>query len=180
MAVDAFIYFEQPGPGGVGRPLGETQDAFFKPKGAFEIKEFSFDIENPTTIGSGSGGAGAGKTKFNVFSIKKATDQASPIFFENCVTGTHYGKVTLAIRKAGASPTSAGAPFLVYTFGVVFTTKISWSGPGDEAPEESIEFVYGELCVQYQSQDATGGMGSVQQQTWSQIKNSTSVEKAIP
>ena len=28
---------------------------------AFEIKDFSFGIENTTTIGSASGGAGAGK-----------------------------------------------------------------------------------------------------------------------
>ena len=27
----------------------------------------SFDIENPTTIGSATGGAGAGKIKFNSF-----------------------------------------------------------------------------------------------------------------
>ena len=32
-----------------------------------EIKDFSFGIENPTTIGSATGGAGAGKIKFNEF-----------------------------------------------------------------------------------------------------------------
>src|SRR5262249_44115972 len=44
--------------------------------GAFEIKDFSFGVENPTTIGSATGG-GAGKIKFNEFTIKKTTDQAS-------------------------------------------------------------------------------------------------------
>lgn len=39
--------------------------------GAFEIKDFSFGVENPTTIGSATGGAGAGKIKFNEFTIKK-------------------------------------------------------------------------------------------------------------
>jgi type VI secretion system secreted protein Hcp len=48
---------------------------------AFEIKDFSFGIENPTTIGSATGGAGAGKIKFNEFSITKTTDTASPNFF---------------------------------------------------------------------------------------------------
>jgi hypothetical protein len=32
--------------------------------GVFEIKDFSFGIENPTTIGSASGGTGAGKITF--------------------------------------------------------------------------------------------------------------------
>ena len=41
---------------------------------AFEIKDFSFGVENPTTIGSATGGAGAGKIKFNEFTIKKTTD----------------------------------------------------------------------------------------------------------
>ena len=31
--------------------------------GAFEIKDFSLGVENPTTIGSATGGAGAGKIK---------------------------------------------------------------------------------------------------------------------
>jgi hypothetical protein len=47
----------------------------------FEIKDFSFGVENPTTIGSATGGAGAGKIKFNEFSITKTTDSASPNFF---------------------------------------------------------------------------------------------------
>ena len=36
---------------------------------SFEIKDFSFGVENPTTIGSATGGAGAGKIKFDEFQI---------------------------------------------------------------------------------------------------------------
>jgi hypothetical protein len=32
--------------------------------GVFEIKDFTFDIQNPTTVGSATGGAGAGKIIF--------------------------------------------------------------------------------------------------------------------
>jgi hypothetical protein len=42
-----------------------------KGKHAFEIKDFSFGVENPTTIGSATGGAGTGKISFNEFNIKK-------------------------------------------------------------------------------------------------------------
>ena len=45
---------------------------------AFEIKDFSFGVENQTTIGSATGGAGAGKIKLNELTIKKTTDTASP------------------------------------------------------------------------------------------------------
>ena len=58
--------------------------------GAAVILDFSFGIENPTTIGSATGGAGAGKIKFNEFTIKKTTDSASPAFFGNAESGSHY------------------------------------------------------------------------------------------
>ena len=127
----------------------------------FEIKDFSFGVENPTTIGSATGGAGAGKIKFNEFTIKKTSDSASPLFFLNAATGAHYDKVTIQMRKAGGDPQSAGKPFLIFKFGTVFTTKINWSGAGDEGPEESITFVYGTLQVQYQPQkpDSTSTIG---------------------
>src|SRR5215510_11318742 len=83
MAVDAFIWFEKPGAGAAKLPEGETLDKTYSKKKAFEIKDFSFGVENPTTIGSATGGAGAGKIKFNEFTIKKTSDSASPSFFQD-------------------------------------------------------------------------------------------------
>src|SRR5687768_526063 len=140
MAVDAFIYFINNEIAKDVRPLGETQDEFFQKKGAFEIKDFSFGIENAATVGSATTGAGGGKAKFNEFTIKKTTDSASSLFFRNCCAGIHYKNAIIAIRKSGGDVESAGVPFLEYSFGMVFTTKIEWSGPGDEGPEESITF----------------------------------------
>jgi type VI secretion system secreted protein Hcp len=136
-----------------------TVDGINGPNGSpcvFEIKNFSFGVENPTTIGSATGGAGAGKIKFNEFTITKTTDSASPVFFKNLATGAHYKNVKLEMRKAGGDPRTTGQPFLTYTFGTVFTTKINWSGPGDEGPEESITFVYGTLGVEYKQQKPDG------------------------
>jgi len=45
---------------------------------AFEIEDFSFDIEQTLNIGSQSSGAGAGKVTFNPFQITKKTDSSSP------------------------------------------------------------------------------------------------------
>jgi type VI secretion system secreted protein Hcp len=176
MAVDAFIWFENPGVGGV--PMGETFDKTYKPKNAFEIKDFSFGVENPTTIGSATGGAGAGKIKFNEFTIKKTTDQASALFFKNCCTGSHYANVVIEMRKAGGSADVAGKAFLRFKFGTVFTTKIDWSGPGDEGPEETITFVYGKLGVTYWLQttdpgtgQSTGLQGAPKPGGWDQVRN---------
>jgi type VI secretion system secreted protein Hcp len=145
MAVDAFIWFT-PSLSIMPKPKGESKDAKygsgteFK---AFEIKDFSFGVENVTTIGSATGGAGSGKIKFNEFTIKKTSDSASPNFFKNCCAGAHYKEVIVEMRKAGGDAMTTGKAFLRFKFDTVFTTKIDWSGPGDEGPEESITFVYG-------------------------------------
>lgn len=171
MAVDAFIYFTVPSGSAMPKPIGESEDSFFSNKNAFEIKEFSFDVENPATVGSATKGAGGGKIKFNEFTIKKTTDSASPIFLKNCVTGAHYDKVVVSLRKAGAAADSAGAPYLEYCFSVVFTTKIEWSGPGDEGPEESITFAYGKLGIRYAAQSKTGAMLAGKINGWDQMIN---------
>src|SRR5262245_43993770 len=121
MAVDAFIWFRSAAPGTT--PEGETKDEFFSKEKAFEIKDFSFGVENPTTVASATGGAGAGKIKFNEFTIKRTTDKASPVFFKNCCLSAHYESVTIAMRKAGGDPATAAREFLRFKFDTVFTTK---------------------------------------------------------
>ena len=119
---------------------------------AFAIKDFSFGVENPSTIGSATGGAGAGKIKFNEFSIKKTTDRASPAFFKNWGAGAPYDEVFIEMRKAVGDPASSGKSFLKFKFDTVFTTKLDWTGRGNDGPEESITFVYGKLGVKYSAQ----------------------------
>lgn len=69
------------------------------PGHAFEIEDFSFDIEQVLSIGSASSGAGAGKVNFNPFSVTKKIDSASPLFFKTLVPGKHIPKVKLEIYR---------------------------------------------------------------------------------
>jgi hypothetical protein len=57
--------------------------------------------------------------------------------------------VIIAIRKAGGDPATAGKEYLRFRFDMVFTTRIDWSGPGDEGPEELITFVFGKLGIMF-------------------------------
>jgi len=147
MAVDAFIWFKNPSAGSV--PEGDTKDPTFSKEKAFEIEHFSFGVENATTIGSATGGAGAGKIKFNEFTIRRTTDKASALFFKNCCLGAHYKTVIIAMRKAGGDAATSGKEFLRFKFDTVFTTRMDWSGPGDEGPQESITFAYGKLGIKF-------------------------------
>jgi type VI secretion system secreted protein Hcp len=174
MAVDTFMWFKK--GGGKGEDIeGESLDSVYKK--AFEIPEFSFEVENATTIGSATSGAGVGKTKFNEFTIKKNVDSASMKFFLNCCTGTHYEQVVIAVRKAGAeggTSATAGKAYMMFTFQTVFTTKISYSNDEEKGPQEEITFVYGELGIIYAKQKPAGDLDTPQNFCWSQLSNKAS------
>jgi type VI secretion system secreted protein Hcp len=127
-------------------------------KGAFEIKDFSFGVENPTTIGSATGGAGAGKAKFNEFTIKKTSDKASPLFFRSCAAGTHYMKVTLYCRKAGGDPNTAGGTFLKIAMSDVLVSSYESgiAGPSQPAITVPVDAAFvGDVIVLGTDADAT-------------------------
>jgi len=159
-------YTDPPGDGAGSKGAGGSG------KGAFELKDWNFDVSNKSSIGSFAGGAGTGKAGFGEFSISKAVDAASPFFFNNCVAGAHYKTVTLSCRKAGADPKATGKPYLVYMFGTVFTTKVSWKH-SDDGPSEDITFVYGELKVDYVPQSKAGTLDGAKfkEGSWSVLSN---------
>jgi type VI secretion system secreted protein Hcp len=145
---------------------GESQDA--KHKNEIDILSFSFNVKNPTSIGSGTGGAGAGKVQFNEFTVKAHTSSASPVMFGSCCDGSHFKTATLTCRKAGGQQQE----YLTYTFKTVFVTSVTpHSVDGDPVPVETVTFVYGSLHVSYKPQQATGAAGPAIERGWSQIQN---------
>jgi len=80
--------------------------------------------------------------------------------------------VVIAMRKAGGDVTASGTPYLEYCFSTVFVSKLEWSGPGDEGPEESITFAYGKLGVRYTQQTKFGSMEAKRKiNGWDQQQN---------
>src|SRR5690348_15278049 len=109
MAFDAFLFFQSSDKNYL--PKGETTDPQFgkeslKENPAFEIKSFSFSVQNNVTIGSGSMGAGAGKAVFEKFKFQKTVDSGSPILFNACAAGKHLDAAVLVLRKAGGAAPS--------------------------------------------------------------------------
>jgi type VI secretion system Hcp family effector len=166
--LDIYLWFEVP-TGGAKAIAGEAQDqALSKEKiEAIKIKQFGFEIENVTTIGSASGGASSGRCVLKPFTIAKVTDSCSPDFFTACATGGHYGRATILLRKDGKK-------YICYKFSMCFVTKVNWSGgESDETPSESIEFAYGALTIEYYPQKAGGDMKNKPKiSIWNQVNNS--------
>jgi type VI secretion system secreted protein Hcp len=146
------------------KPQGETQDKFFKTKGALELTSISFGVSQAETTSSMATGSSAGKTKFDEFTIEKFVDLASVPLFNACAAGAHFPGVHLAIRKAGGDQLK----YFQIIFRQVFVTNISISGGGgDEAPKETIKFKFNAMGVQYVRQLATGAAGTPIQAMWS-------------
>jgi type VI secretion system secreted protein Hcp len=172
MAFDAFLVVKDSGK--AVKVKGETQDAFFKNLGAFEISEFSFGAENTLNITSATGGAGAGKATFKEFTVKKQTDSASGQMLILIGTGGHYKSMQLYIKKSGgaADKGKSGKPYLVFAFGMVALKSIEWSGStGDDVPSETVVFEFGELMVNYFPQKEDGSLGAGQPLGWSKLNN---------
>jgi len=191
MAFDAFVLFPSASNGGRTDIEGESTDSVFgnvklegKPGGkkAIEIKEFSFGAETTLNITSANLGAGAGKATFKEFKIKKQIDTASPKLLQIMGTGDHYSLVNLYIRKSGAATGAgksgkAGAPYLVFAFGMVAVKSVEWSGAdGDDVPTEEVTFEFGELVVGYYPQQKDGTLGALCPGSWSKLHNSTDTE----
>jgi type VI secretion system Hcp family effector len=115
------------------------------PGGLFEVEDYSFNIENPTQVGS-QAGAGSGKVGFNEFSIKKVTDQASPAFFNNAATnGAHFKKVTFNICGQDCSTTIETVTLTDVS--VADDSQSNDGSPGGRSLE-AITFSYGGITVE--------------------------------
>lgn len=172
MAVDVFLSMVTGG----SAVKGETQDAVFA-KDAFEIEDYEFTVENPTTIGSATGGAGGGKAKFKEFVVYKTIDVASPALFQHAASGSHFEKAILSVRKAGGAK-GGEKPYLTYEFSTVFITSITHEleEKVDDLPTEKLVFVYGGLQIKYSTQDAGGKLSAPTQGTWNQVTNSPNLK----
>lgn len=168
MAYDAFMWLT----GGNPEAKGESTDATYKSKSAFEIYSFSWGASNPVTIGSQSTGSGGGKVSISSFNVMKKTDSASPALFLNCAKGQHFTTANVVLRKAGGTQ----MVYLEYTFSEVFVESVQWSGSagGDDTPTESVSFAFGKVDLKYTPQKEKGDPGTAIPATWDLRANTAS------
>ncbi len=160
MISDNFMWF----PSDSGSPIsGETTDAYFSKKGAFELTNFRFNISGDETTEARSAGTSAGKAKFGSFTVDKTVDSASIPLYKACCLATIFPSIMLAVRKAGGS----NLLYLQYIFRYNQVIGVDWAGgSGQERPTESITFIFKAMGVQYIPQMPDGREGAKQQWSW--------------
>lgn len=153
MAIDTFLVFDgKSGDKNAIEVKGETTDATYKAKNGIQVLSWSFGASNPVTIGSASSGMGAGKVSLSSFSVMKMVDKASPMLFLACCSGSHFPKVSLECRKAGAAD---GKPYLVYEMTGVFIESVQESASSEEGTE-SVSMAFETVIMKYAPQKDDG------------------------
>jgi type VI protein secretion system component Hcp len=152
MISDNFMWF----PERAGAKIeGETQDAFFATKKAFEISRFTFKLENEEEEER--------KGKFGEFEIDKEVDNSSMALYKACSMGTLIPTICLAIRKAGGND----LVYLQFIFRYAKVTGITWSGgAGQESAKETMTFSFKAMGAQYVSQNPDGSPGKKKAWSW--------------
>jgi type VI secretion system secreted protein Hcp len=173
MGFDAFLKITGPDV------KGESKDDAHKEW--IEILSFSHGISQPTSsTRSSSGGAGSGRANVQDFSIVKHLDVASPVLFQACCTGQHFGKVEFHLRRAGAGADKGSKdPYLVTTMTDAIVSSVRPGGTahgGDEVPLEEVSLNFGTIKWEYKVQDRkTGALGGTSMGSWNLEKNTTAV-----
>ncbi|UGS89533.1 type VI secretion system tube protein Hcp [Ralstonia wenshanensis] len=133
---------------------GESQDASHKNE--VEVLNWSWKIEQLSTMHSGSGG-GAGKATVSDLTFEHHIDRASPNLMKYCLTGKHIDQATLVVREAGGNPLE----FLKITMSDVIVTQVAPGGSTDDTvrSREIVSLSFAKVKQEYVVQNAQGGSG---------------------
>jgi len=134
--------------------VGETQDEMFSQRDAFEVLNFSFNMNcTESTDGPKGVGANAGKAKFANITIEKWIDSASPALYKACSQGAIFPNVMLGCRHAGGDPLL----YLQFIFRYNQVTGITWGGGGgSERVKETLTLTFKAMGMQYIQQKPSG------------------------
>ena len=205
MAVaDNFMWFpDESGAFGKSNPEGETSDAWFAKKKAFELTSFDFTLRQSQTDEDVVGGSGSGdddddpvidvrglfdapgnmaatgggdtgfKPGFREFQIEKPVDYASAMLYRACSMALSIPTAMLAVRKAGGN----NLLYLQYMFRGVKICQISWKGgSGTEAAKETLKLTCKAMGMQYVQQLAGGKAGGKIRWDWNASLNSSTLD----
>lgn len=144
MAIDAFLKFEGkevPGESVVKGHEGELQ-----------IQSFSFGAHNAGSRHTATGG-GVGKGDAGDLSVMMNTDKSGPPLWLACMSGEHFDKATLFVRKAGGEEPVTYMEFKMEHI-LISSYQTGGSSGGDTMDSMSLNF--SKMEYTYRPQSATG------------------------
>jgi len=116
---------------------------------AFDIFAYSWGTSNPSIISPGGQGTSAGKPSLSSVNIEKRFDSCSTALFKFSALGQKFPQLVLVQTDKNGDTTFE----MVLTDVFVESLQLAGSSGGDDAPIESVSFVFKQIQVI----PATGG-----------------------
>jgi len=155
MASDMFLKIEGPAMD------GEAQDDVHKNE--IDVLAWSWGLSQSGTTHLGPGG-GSGKVNVQDISVTKYVDSASHALMKCCLTGKHFEKATLTIRKAGGDKP---LEYLVIKMQDLIVSSVSTGGSGGEDRlTENVSLNFAKVHVAYTPQTGKGTGDAVKKYGW--------------
>jgi len=121
-----------------------------------DLLSYQLGVVQQGSFAIGGPGGGAGKAEFHDISVVKYVDKATPKLFEACAAGTHFGKATLTVRKAGDKPLEY---LKIEMQDLIVSSQTIHGSSGNDQVTESITLNAAVIKQNYIEQDAKGGAG---------------------
>lgn len=121
-----------------------------------DVLSYQLGVVQTGSFQTGGPGGGAGKAEFHDISIVKYVDKATAKLFEACAAGTHFGKATLTVRKAGDKPLEY---LKIEMQDLMISSQTINGASGNDQVVESITMNAAVIKQNYIEQDAKGGAG---------------------
>ena len=158
MAIDAFLKID----GIDGESTDQAHQAWI------EVLSWSWGVSQPgQRMTTGTGLVNTGKPSFQVFTIGKRIDKASPKLFLGCATGKHIASASLDVAKVNGDGVAEEAfihikmsNLLVSSYHPSELLVASSQSPvglqPDEVPVEMVSFNFEKIRYEYDLMDAAG------------------------
>lgn len=121
-----------------------------------DLLSYQLGVVQSGSFSIGGPGGGSGKAEFHDISAVKYVDKATPKLFEACAAGTHFGKATLYVRKAGDKPLEY---LKIELQDLIVSSQTINGSSGNDQVVESITLNAAKITQTYIEQDAKGGAG---------------------
>jgi len=150
MSLDAYIKFE--GPEVEGESVVEKHDK------ELQISSFSFSAHNSGSRHTATGG-GTGKGDASDLMISMDGDKSAPSLYWHCISGTHFDKVTLTVRKVTGGDEDP-MDYQIFTMKQCFISSYSeGASNGSETLGVQFSINFAEFDLEHKPQETKGTPG---------------------
>lgn len=140
---------------------GESTDREFRD--AIVVTDFAFGLSNGSVT---TGGSSGGRVSFDVLTLTKRVDRASPKLFLAAASGQAFPSATISTRKSGGQPQS--------TFYRIKLSDVTVTSLKVQEGNELVEHVslgFGKIEIEYFMQEPNGKVMSTGKVAWDVRRN---------